>query len=101
MKSEPLRLEFLVKERVSETRAIGKFDVKPGDPAMVASFGLRAFRSKFQNRRSHARAGHLTVQPQISMSLMYSRLFPSPNPQLRTYDLPLLPCGLIVTTTTP
>ena len=42
MKSEPLRLEFLVKERVSETRAIGKFDVKPGDPAMVASFGLRA-----------------------------------------------------------
>ncbi len=42
MKSEPLRLEFLVKERVSDTRAIGKFDVKPGDPAMVASFGLRA-----------------------------------------------------------
>jgi retinol-binding protein 3 len=35
-------LEFLVKERVSDTRAIGKFDVKPGDPAMVASFGLRA-----------------------------------------------------------
>jgi hypothetical protein len=42
MESEPLRLEFLVKERVSDTRAIGKFDVKPGDPAMVASFGLRA-----------------------------------------------------------
>ena len=42
MKSEPLRLEFLVKERVSDTRAIGKFDVKPGDPAMVASFALRA-----------------------------------------------------------
>ena len=47
MKSEPLRLEFLVKERVSETRAIGKFDVKPGDPAMVASFGLRALHSGF------------------------------------------------------
>src|SRR5437870_87383 len=42
LKSEPLRLEFLVKERRSETQAIGKLEVKEGDPAQVASFGLRA-----------------------------------------------------------
>src|SRR5258707_384981 len=42
VKSEPLRLEFLVKERLSETTAIGKLEVKEGDPAQVASFGLRA-----------------------------------------------------------
>jgi hypothetical protein len=42
VKSEPLHLEFLVKERRSETRAIGKLDVKEGDPAVVADFGLRA-----------------------------------------------------------
>jgi peptidase S41-like protein len=41
-KSEPLRLEFLVKERRSETQAIGKLEVKEGDPAQVASLGLRA-----------------------------------------------------------
>ena len=42
LKSEPLRLEFLVKERRSETTAIGKLEVKDGDPAQVASLGLRA-----------------------------------------------------------
>jgi len=42
VKSEPLQLEFLVKERRSETTAIGKLEVKDGDPAQVASFGLRA-----------------------------------------------------------
>jgi retinol-binding protein 3 len=42
VKSEPLHLEFLVKERRSETTAIGKLDMKEGDPAQVASFGLRA-----------------------------------------------------------
>jgi len=42
VKSEPLRLEFLVKERRSETTGIGKLEVKEGDPAQVASFGLRA-----------------------------------------------------------
>jgi hypothetical protein len=42
VKGEPLHLEFLVKERRSETTAIGKLDVKEGDPAQVASFGLRA-----------------------------------------------------------
>ena len=42
IKSEPLHLEFLVKERRSETKAIGKLDVKEGDPAVVADFGLRA-----------------------------------------------------------
>jgi hypothetical protein len=42
VKSEPLHLEFLVKERRSETKAIGKLDVKEGDPAAVADFGLRA-----------------------------------------------------------
>src|SRR6266849_8514047 len=42
VKSEPLRLEFLVKERRSETTGIGKLEVKDGDPAQVASVGLRA-----------------------------------------------------------
>ena len=42
VKSEPLRLEFLVKERRSETTAIGKLEVKEGDPAQVAGFGVRA-----------------------------------------------------------
>ncbi len=42
VKSEPLRLEFLVKERRGETKAIGTLDVKEGDPAAVADFGLRA-----------------------------------------------------------
>src|SRR5439155_7202386 len=42
LKREPLRLEFLVKERRSETTAIGKLEVKDGDPAQVASFGVRA-----------------------------------------------------------
>jgi hypothetical protein len=40
--SEPLRLVFRVKERHSETTAIGKLEVKDGEPAMVASFTLRA-----------------------------------------------------------
>jgi hypothetical protein len=42
VKSEPLHLEFLVKERLSETTGFGKLEVKDGDPAQVASFGLRA-----------------------------------------------------------
>jgi len=42
VKSEPLHLEFLVKERRSETTGIGKLEVKAGDPAPVASFALRA-----------------------------------------------------------
>jgi retinol-binding protein 3 len=42
IKSEPLSLEFLVKERHSEIRAVGKLDVKEGDPAVVASFSLQA-----------------------------------------------------------
>jgi hypothetical protein len=41
MKSEPLHLEFLVKERRSGTQAIGKLDVKDGEPALVTSFALR------------------------------------------------------------
>jgi len=45
VKSEPLHLEFLVKERRSETTAIGKSEVKDGDPAEVVSFGLRAIRA--------------------------------------------------------
>ena len=40
LKSEPLHLEFLVKERNSETQAIGKLDVKEGDE--VADFDLSA-----------------------------------------------------------
>ncbi len=42
LKSEPLRLEFLVKERNGETKATGKLEVKTGDPALVANFSLRA-----------------------------------------------------------
>ena len=42
MKSEPLHIEFLVKERHSDTQALGEFEVKDGDPAVVAFFGLRA-----------------------------------------------------------
>ncbi len=40
--SEPLHIEFLVKEKRSETKAIGKLDVKDGDPVQVTSLGLRA-----------------------------------------------------------
>jgi hypothetical protein len=42
LKSEPLRLEFLVKEQHGDTRAIGKLEVKSGDPAVVANFSLGA-----------------------------------------------------------
>ncbi len=42
LESEQLRLEFLAKERRSEMQAIGKLEVKDGDPAQVASLGLRA-----------------------------------------------------------
>ncbi len=42
LKSEPLHVEFLVKEKRSDTQAIGKIDVKDGEPALVTDFGLRA-----------------------------------------------------------
>ena len=42
LKSDPLRLEFLVKEHNSETVAIGKMEVKAGEPAQVASLSIRA-----------------------------------------------------------
>ena len=42
LKSEPEHIEFMVKERNSDTIAIAKMEVKPGEPAKVASFGLRA-----------------------------------------------------------
>jgi hypothetical protein len=42
LKSEPQRIEFMVKERNSDTVAIGKMELKPGELAKVASFGLRA-----------------------------------------------------------
>lgn len=42
IKSDPRSVAFMVKERNSETMAVGKMEVKPGDPAMVASFSLRA-----------------------------------------------------------
>jgi peptidase S41-like protein len=42
VKSERLHLEFLVKERRSDTQAIGKLDVNDGEPALVTDFGLRA-----------------------------------------------------------
>jgi retinol-binding protein 3 len=42
LKSDPQRIEFMVKERNGDTNAIGKMEVKPGEPAKVVSFGLRA-----------------------------------------------------------
>jgi len=42
VKSERLHLEFLVKEKLSETQAIGKLDVSDADPAQVTSSTLRA-----------------------------------------------------------
>jgi hypothetical protein len=42
LKSEPLQVEFLVKEKRGDTQAVGKIDVKDGEPALVADFGLRA-----------------------------------------------------------
>src|SRR5579864_2876146 len=42
VKSEPLHIEFLVKERHGDTQAVGEFEVKDGDPTVVTGFGLRA-----------------------------------------------------------
>ena len=42
LKSDPRRIEFIVKERNSDTVAIGKMELQPGEPAKVASFGVRA-----------------------------------------------------------
>ena len=42
IKSDSQSIEFMVKEHNGETMAVGKMEVKPGDPAMVASFSLRA-----------------------------------------------------------
>lgn len=42
LKSEPLHLEVLVKEKKSDTHAVGRLDVKDADPAVVKSFMLRA-----------------------------------------------------------
>src|SRR5215467_3539848 len=42
IQSDSQSIEFMVKERNSETMAVGKMEVKPGDPAMVANFSLRA-----------------------------------------------------------
>ena len=42
IQSDSQSIEFMVKEHNSETMAVGKMEVKPGDPAMVASFSLRA-----------------------------------------------------------
>jgi len=40
--SEPLHIQFRVKEKNSETRAMGDLEVKDGNPPTVAAFGLRA-----------------------------------------------------------
>jgi len=42
LKSERLHLEFLVKERNSETKALGNLDVKDAEPAEVIHFELHA-----------------------------------------------------------
>ena len=41
-KSEPRHIEFRVQEKASPTMAVGKIDVKEGDPAQVANFSMRA-----------------------------------------------------------
>jgi hypothetical protein len=41
-RSEPLQVEFQVKERASETRALGRFVLSSSSPAKVATSGLRA-----------------------------------------------------------
>jgi hypothetical protein len=41
-KSERLYIEFLVKERASDTRGVGRFYVSPSDPPKVTTSGLRA-----------------------------------------------------------
>lgn len=42
IRTDALSVEFMVKEHNSETMAVGKMELKPGDRAMVASFSLRA-----------------------------------------------------------
>jgi len=42
LKGDRLHVEFLVKERNSDTKAIGNLDVKDADPAEVVEFGLQA-----------------------------------------------------------
>jgi retinol-binding protein 3 len=42
VEGERLHLKFLVKERNSDTQAIGSLDVKDAEPAEVVQFGLRA-----------------------------------------------------------
>jgi hypothetical protein len=41
-KSEKTHIEFRVKEKAGSTTAIGRLDVKDGDPAEVVTFGIRA-----------------------------------------------------------
>ena len=41
-KNERLHIEFLVKERASDTRAIGRFEVTPSDPPQLTTSGIRA-----------------------------------------------------------
>src|SRR5262245_28482595 len=40
--SDRLRIEFQVKEKAGPTNAVGKFEVKDANPAVVVSFRLRA-----------------------------------------------------------
>lgn len=42
LKSDRLHLKFLVKERNSDTKALGSLEVKDADPAEVVQFGLHA-----------------------------------------------------------
>ncbi len=41
-KSDPLSIEFQVKEKAGPTKAVGKIQVKDADPAVVVGFRLRA-----------------------------------------------------------
>ncbi len=42
IKSEPLHIEFLIKEKLSDTHAVGKLDVTAANSPQVANFSLRA-----------------------------------------------------------
>jgi len=41
-RTAPLYIEFLVKERASDTRGIGRFDVTSSDPPKITTSGIRA-----------------------------------------------------------
>ena len=50
-KSEPLHIEFHVQEQASPKMAVGRLDVKDGNPAIVVAFKLRLMPARSEGRR--------------------------------------------------